>query len=86
MEVISILVSSIIHCLYSDLLYQVKINMRKILYDKINKREARIQWFTDQDGNYWMDVDRFGQQMGGNVTIKFLTEDHPQYEIREIKI
>ena len=59
--------------------------MRRILYDKLNKRESRVQWFTDQDGGIWIDVDVFGVQMSGNVTIKFVPKDHHQYEIREIK-
>jgi len=59
--------------------------MNKILYDKANKQVSNIQWFTDQDGNYWIDVDPYGLQMSGNVTIKILKKDHPQYEVREIK-
>jgi hypothetical protein len=60
--------------------------MEKILYDKVNKRIANVQWFTDQDGNYWIDTDPHGVQMSGNVTIRFLKKDHAQYEVREIKI
>jgi len=60
--------------------------MRKILYDKVNKRIANILWFTDQDGNYWIDTDPYGLQMSGNVTIRFLKKDHPKYEVREVKI
>lgn len=55
----------------------------KILYDKLNKREAEIRWFEDQDGNYWIDTDRFGVQMSGNITIRFLRDDDVQYEIRD---
>lgn len=58
---------------------------KEILYDKVNKREARIQWFKDQDGDYWIDTDPRGIQMSGNITIRFLKKAHPQYEIRNIK-
>ncbi len=60
--------------------------MEKILYDKVNKRIANVQWFTDQDGNYWIDTDPYGVQMSGNATIRFLKKDHAQYEVREVKI
>ena len=57
--------------------------MEKILYDKLNKRPANIQWFTDQDGDYWIDTDPYGANMGGKVTIIFLRKDHRQFEVRE---
>lgn len=60
--------------------------MKKILYNKINKQISRVQWFTDQDGNYWVNTDPYGVQMSGKVTIICLTKDHPQYEIREVEI
>lgn len=56
--------------------------MEKILYDKLNKRESEIQWFIDQDGNYWIDKDPNGVQMNGNLTIRILKKDDKQYEIR----
>ena len=59
--------------------------MKKILYDKINKREARIQWFTDQEGNIYIDTDPRGVQMSGNITISYLVYDDVQYEVREVK-
>ncbi len=59
--------------------------MKKILYDKVNKRKATAQWFTDQHGNYWIDTDPYGVQMSGNVTIRFLKKGDVQYEVREIK-
>ena len=59
--------------------------MKKIWYDKINKREARIQWFTDQEGNIYIDTDPRGVQMSGNITISYLVYDDVQYEVREVK-
>ncbi len=59
--------------------------MKKILYDKLNNRPSDIQWFTDQDGGYWIDTDPFGIQMSGKVTIIFLRKDHRQFEMRELK-
>ena len=59
--------------------------MAKILYDKINKREARIQWFTDQEGNVYIDTDPRGVQMSGNITIRYLVYDDVQYEVREVE-
>ncbi|MFB3057405.1 MAG: hypothetical protein ACE1ZQ_09630 [Ignavibacteriaceae bacterium] len=56
--------------------------MSKVLYDKLNNRESNIQWFTDKDGNYWIDTDPNGIEMSGNVTIRFLSKDDVQYEMR----
>ncbi len=60
--------------------------MRKILWDKINKREATFQYFFDQYGDCYIDTDRYGVNMGGTITIKMLSENHPQYEIKEISM
>lgn len=60
--------------------------MEKILYDKLNKRIANIQWFIDQEGNYWIDTDPYGVQMSGNVTIRLLKKNDVQYEVREVNI
>jgi len=59
--------------------------MAKILYDKINKREARLRWFTDQEGNVYIDTDPNGVQMSGNITIRYLVYDDVQYEVREVE-
>lgn len=56
----------------------------KVLYDKFNKREARIRWFTDEIGDVWIDVDPMGVDMGGMIRIRPLLKND-QYEIREVK-
>ena len=61
-------------------------NIKKILYDKVNKRIANIQWFIDQNGDCWIDTDPYGMQMSSLVTIKFLKKDHPQYEVRRVTL
>jgi hypothetical protein len=58
--------------------------MRKILYDKINKREVRHQYFFDQWGDCYINQDSFGVNMSGYITISLVPPDHPQYEVREI--
>ena len=58
--------------------------MRKILYDKINKREVRHQYFFDQWGDCYINQDSFGANMSGHITISLVPPDHPQYEVREI--
>jgi len=58
--------------------------MRKILWDKINNREATFQYFFDQYGDCYIDTDRYGVNMNGTITIKMLSENHIQYEIKEI--
>jgi hypothetical protein len=50
------------------------------IYDKINKRIAR-QWFTDNDGNFYINSDPNGIQMSGKITIIQIGNNHPQYEI-----
>lgn len=55
----------------------------KILYDKITKREARPLWFTDQEGNNYIDTDPCGVDMGGILRIKRLQKDDPRYEVRD---
>jgi len=57
--------------------------MKKILYDKTNKKESRIQWFTDQDGNHWFDIDPHGVDMSSTVRIQMVTPEC-QYEVREV--
>jgi hypothetical protein len=58
--------------------------MKKILWDKINKKEVTKQYFFDQYGDCYINQDPFGVDMSGNITIKQIAEDHPQYEVREI--
>jgi hypothetical protein len=58
--------------------------MRKILWDKINKREVTKQYFFDQYGDCYINQDTFGVDMSGKITIKQISEDHPQYEVKEI--
>lgn len=58
--------------------------MRKILYDKINKREVRHQYFFDQWGDCYINQDSFGANMSSYITISLVPSDHPQYEVREI--
>lgn len=55
----------------------------KVVYDKLNNRESYISWFMDSNGDYWIDADPHGLDMGGIVKIKRLPEHH--YEIREIE-
>ena len=55
--------------------------MKKVLYDKINKRVADIDWFIDRDGFYWIDVDPYGLSMNGTITIKLLKKNDPQYKV-----
>lgn len=57
----------------------------KVLYDKLNKRTANVQWFIDEAGNYWVGADPFGVQMSGNITIAPLEKFKHKFEIREIK-
>lgn len=59
--------------------------MRKILYDKINKRECRHQYFFDQYGDCYINTNPFGVFMGGEITIRIVQEDNIQYEIREVE-
>ncbi len=53
----------------------------KYLYDKANKREAR-GWFEDNEGNFYVDLDPNGLDMGGKITIRGVSDNHPQYEVR----
>lgn len=59
-----------------------RIPTRKYLYDKINKREAR-SWFVDNEGNFYMDIDPHGIDMGGKITVRGIPKDHHQYEVRD---
>lgn len=59
--------------------------MRKILWDKINKREVDKQYFFDQYGDCYINQDPFGASMSGKITISFVPEDHIQYEVREVE-
>lgn len=58
--------------------------MEKVLYDKINKRNAR-NWFVDNEGNVYINSDPYGVQMSGKITIIQILNNHPQYEIREVE-
>lgn len=59
--------------------------MRKILYDKVNTRECTHQYFFDQYGDCYINTNPFGANMDGKITIRFISEDDPQYEIKEIE-
>ena len=59
--------------------------MRKILYDKINKRECRHQYFFDQYGDCYINTNPFGAGINGKINIRFISEDDPQYEIKEVE-
>ena len=59
--------------------------MRKILWDKINKREVTKQYFFDQYGDCYINQDSFGANMSSVITIRLVPGDHPQYEVREIE-
>ena len=56
--------------------------MEKVLYDKVNKRIAR-HWFTDNDGNFYINTDPYGVQMSGKITIMPVT-NNPNYKIIEL--
>lgn len=59
--------------------------MRKILWDNINKKEVTKQYFFDQYGDCYINEDPFGVSMDGKITIKQLSKDHIQYEVREVE-
>lgn len=59
--------------------------MKKILWDKVNKRECSHQYFFDQYGDCYINQDSFGANMSSHITIKLVQNGHPQYEIKEIK-
>ena len=59
--------------------------MKKILWDKVNKRECSHQYFFDQYGDCYINTNPFGAGINGNITIKLVPNGHPQYEIKEIK-
>ncbi len=65
----------------NDEIKELKQSNTWVLWDNINHREARLQWFLDVDNNCWIDVDPRGVQMSGNVTIKFLPKNHKQYTL-----
>jgi hypothetical protein len=56
--------------------------MKNILWDKINKRECRHQYFFDQYGDCYINVDPYGVDMSGRITIRQIQENDPQYEVR----
>lgn len=58
--------------------------MRKILWDKLNKREVTKQYFFDQYGDCYINQDPYGTSMDSSIIISPISEDHPQYEIKEI--
>ena len=53
------------------------------LYDKVNKKKARISWWRQNDGTFWIDTDPYGCDMSGRIRIKCLKFPHYQYEIKE---
>ena len=59
--------------------------MKKILWDKLNKRECIRQYFFDQYGDCYINGNPFGANMNGKIEISLVPDDHPQYEIKEIK-
>jgi len=50
----------------------------------MNKREVTKQYFFDQYGDCYINQDPFGVDMSGKITIRQISEDHPQYEVKEI--
>ena len=54
----------------------------KTLYDRFNNRKANIQWFTDENGDVWVDVDPMGVDMSGMVRIRKLLKND-QYELKQ---
>ncbi len=58
---------------------------RKILYDKVNKREVNFQYFFDQWGDCYINNNAFAVFMGGEITIRAVQENDVQYEIREVE-
>jgi hypothetical protein len=60
--------------------------MRKILYDKLNKREVLHQYFFDQYGDCYIDRNPFGAFMGGEIVIRMVQENDIQYEVREVEL
>jgi hypothetical protein len=59
--------------------------MKKILWDKINKRECRHQYFFDQYGDCFINQDQFGANMSSFITISYIGDNHPQYEVKEVQ-
>lgn len=59
----------------------------KILWDRLNNRECRHQYFFDQYGDCYINTDLYGVDMGGKITIRIINEDDLQYEVKlkEIK-
>lgn len=58
---------------------------KRVLWDKINKRECSHQYFFDQYGDCYINQDSFGANMSSVITIRLVPNDHPQYEVREIE-
>jgi hypothetical protein len=59
--------------------------MNKILWDKLNKREYKHQYFFDQYGDCYINVDPYGIDMSGTIKIRQIQENDVQYEVIEIK-
>jgi len=57
--------------------------MKKILYDKVNKREANVSWFTDKDGDIWLDVEPYNVQIDGTIKISPMDDIDSRYEVRD---
>ena len=58
---------------------------KRVLWDKLNKRECRHQYFFDQYGDCYINQDSFGANMSSVITIRLVPNDHTQYEVREIE-
>ena len=57
--------------------------MKKVLYDKVNKRLVR-HFFVDNEGNFYINSDPYGVQMSGKITI-IPVENNPNYEIKQLE-
>jgi hypothetical protein len=57
--------------------------MRKILYDKINKRECTRQYLFDQYGDCYINTNPFGIDISGKIQVTFISKEDVQYEVKE---
>ena len=59
--------------------------MKRILWDKVNKRECTHQYLFDQYGDCYINTNPYSANMNGKIDIRFVSEDDVQYEIKEIE-
>lgn len=59
--------------------------MKRILWDKVNKRECTHQYLFDQYGDCYINTNPYGANMNGKIDIRFVSKDDVQYEIKEIE-